>query len=129
MRLERSARRRARTIGLTPLIDVVFILLLFFMLASRLTPLHSVPLQAPGAGEEDALRSAALLLRIGTDGGLDLNGEALTAAELEAALQTRLARRPDLEVVVEPADGVALQRTLRVLDRLTEAGVAGLQLR
>ena len=36
MRLTRSRRRHGLAIGLTPLIDVVFILLLFFMLASSL---------------------------------------------------------------------------------------------
>jgi biopolymer transport protein ExbD len=128
MRLERRAPRRRSPIGLTPLIDVVFILLLFFMLASSLTRLQAVALQSRSAGGEAGAALPALLVRVHSDGELDLNGEPLAAGELRAALSSRLTQRPDLSVIVQPADRVNLQALLQVFDQLAEAGVPLLRL-
>jgi biopolymer transport protein ExbD len=114
---------------LTPLIDVVFILLLFFMLASSLTRLHAVALDAPSIDVAGAESQPALLLRIQADGRLDLNGEPVEAKALTDRLRTQLQRAPDLQVWVQPADAVPLQRTLQVFDQLAAAGVPVLRLR
>lgn len=129
MRLEIPARPRRRLISLTPLIDVVFILLLFFMLASNLTRLHAVPLDAQASQQTQAEGEPALLLRIQADGQLDLNGELVSAALLPELLREQLQRAPDLRVLVQPDDAVPLQVTLGVFDRLAAAGVPRLRLR
>lgn len=121
-----SARRPA--IGLTPLIDVVFILLLFFMLASSLTQLQAVPFQATAVADGQSNALPALLVRIRDDGGLDLNGEAMTVAMLTATLAVRLARQPEISVIVQPADRVNLQQLMHVFDQLAEAGIPVLRL-
>ena len=128
MQLERPAPRRRSPIGLTPLIDVVFILLLFFMLASSLTRLHAVALQSQSADGEQSTAPPALLLRVQADGRLDLNGKPLAAGELRAALTSWLTRRPDLSVIVQPADRVNLQALLQVFDQLAASGVPVLRL-
>lgn len=129
MRLELPVRPRRRLIGLTPLIDVVFILLLFFMLASSLTRLHAVALDAPNSQTASSDSQPALLLRIQADGGLDLNGEPLETEALTDRLRAQLQQAPDLQVWVQPADAVPLQMTLQVFDQLAAAGVPVLRLR
>lgn len=129
MRLELPKRPRRRLIGLTPLIDVVFILLLFFMLASNLTRLRSVPLEAPGRHGAGVDEQPALLLRIKADGQLELSGEPVEPNALPGLLRARLQRVPELLVVVQPADPVPLQTTLEVFDQLADAGVDVLRLR
>lgn len=128
MQLDQRPSARRRTIGLTPLIDVVFILLLFFMLASSLTRLNVVPLEAPSVSSEGAGQPRSLLLRIQADGSLDLNGDALPHSGLAAALRAWQARSPTLGVVVQPDDSVDLQQLLRVFDALAAAGVPVLRL-
>ncbi|NEX16499.1 MAG: biopolymer transporter ExbD [Halochromatium sp.] len=129
MQFKRPSQPRRRLIGLTPLIDVVFILLLFFMLASSLTRLHAVPLDAPSAQMVSGDRQPALLLRIQADGQLDLNGEAINTEALPELLRTQLQQAPNLQVLVQPADAVPLQRTLQVFDQLAAVGVPLLRLR
>ena len=66
--LASSQRRRRALVSLTPLIDVVFILLLFFMLASNFLDLHSIALDAPtGAAGKPAVEGA-LLVDVRLDG-------------------------------------------------------------
>lgn len=128
MRFEHLRRARRRLITLTPLIDVVFILLLFFMLASRLTQLQAVPIDASARSRAQSEPVPALLVRIHADGSLDLNGEPMPPGALTLAVRASLDRAPDLRVLVEPHDQVPLQNTLHLFDRLAAAGVPTLRL-
>ena len=112
-RAARPGRRRA-LIGLTPLIDVVFILLIFFMLASRLGDLRGLPLVAAQGGGGGVEGAVLLELRAG---GLRLSGEAVD----EAALAARLT--PDRRVLLRAGAGVTTQALVALLDRLEALGV------
>lgn len=114
-------RRRAR-ISLTPLVDVVFILLVFFMLASSFLEWRSIDLGAPAPVAAGAAGEGALLVELRGDGGLRLSGEPVTPDALEARLRERLTRNPDQQVLVQADAGVALQVTVAVLDRIAASG-------
>jgi biopolymer transport protein ExbD len=116
MRPER-ARRRRRAIALTPLIDVIFILLLFFLLTSTFTRYGELPVTAASAGTgEDEAPPVFLGLGVET---LALNG---TPQSLEALAEALAGLRPDPEaslpvlVAIEP--GVTSQRLIDLLSRL-----------
>lgn len=128
MRFELPVPSRRRLISLTPLIDVVFILLFFFMLASKLTQLYSVPLDAPASAATEQAPERALLLRIHADGGLDLNGLPIRPADLAPTVGRWLAQTPGLRVLIQPDDQVPLQTTLEAFDALADAGVPILRL-
>jgi biopolymer transport protein ExbD len=131
MRLEHRARVRRASIGLTPLIDVVFILLLFFMLASSLTRLHTVPVIVAGGGSAAALPTddeSFALLRVLAAGGLELDGQVIVTDRLHRVLSERRAHDPKLRLAVEPEDAVPLQRLLAVLDAAAHAGVPAVRL-
>ena len=114
-------------ISLTPLIDVVFILLVFFMLASSFLDWRSIDLSTPGRAVAAASSDASLLVEV-HPGGLHLSGEHVSLDALAARVGERLDRNADQRVLVRPEAGVALQEVVAVLDRLAEAGVADLSL-
>ena len=102
----RKARRRRR-LSMTSLIDVIFLLLLFFMLTSTFTRFSEVELTAAGSGTPpQAPTEAPLFLRLGAETAqlnnveLPLDGlaEALTEArgEGEGPRQLLVAMRPDV---------------------------------
>ena len=124
-RLANRAPVRRPLISLTPLIDVVFILLVFFMLASSFLDWRSIDLDAPVRAAAGSAMEGALLVEIRKD-GLRLSGEAVSPAGLVAKLRTRLAIKPDQKVLLKPAAGIALQQVVSVLDRLAVAGVPNL---
>ena len=114
-------------ISLTPLIDVVFILLVFFMLASSFLDWRAIDLTVPARASGAGKTEGALLVEIRPD-GLRLAGEALPAPELLERVEERMVEKPGQTVLVRPADGVALQDTVWLLDRLSDAGVTDLSL-
>ena len=121
-----SARRRA-LIGMTPLIDVVFILLVFFMLASSFLDWRAIDLTAPAKASASGRMDGALLVEIRPK-GLRLAGEALPPEALIARVAAHVLEKPEQKVLVRPAAGVALQDTVRLLDGLAAAGATELSL-
>jgi biopolymer transport protein ExbD len=128
LRLASRPRRRRSIAGLTSLIDVVFILLVFFMVASSFAQWRGIVLNAPEpTGGESAPAEGALLVELRTD-GLRLSGEAVSLDALGASVNERLANRERRRVLLKAADGVPLQRAVEVLDRLHAAGIADVSL-
>lgn len=124
----RTDHRRPRAlISLTPLIDVVFILLLFFMLASSFLDLNTIVLDAPAEGATGASSQGALLIEVRLD-GVRFAGRYMPLDALADLVARRLQKHPGLRVLVQPGAGVNVQHTVRVLDRLAAAGADHLSL-
>jgi biopolymer transport protein ExbD len=118
----RAPRRRLR-ISLTPLIDVVFILLVFFMLASSFLDERAFQVAAPAARLGGQSLEGALLIELRQD-GLRLAGQPVTPAQLDARLGEHAARNPGQRVLIRPAPGVPLQQAVTLLDRVIADGLS-----
>ena len=114
-----SPRPRRKT-SLTPMIDVVFLLLVFFMLASRFGQEAQMPLVLGGTGE--AYSGPPRLIDVLPE-GQRLNGVDRNMDDLLAAL-TALTASPADTVVLRARDGAELQRLVSVITALREAGFA-----
>ena len=112
-----AAPRPRRRPSLTPMIDVVFLLLVFFMLAARFGITGAVPISQPGSGAYDGPPRLVIVAADGTS----LNGVQMDQAALVAELG-RLTATPDDAVVLRAADGVELQRLVDVIEGLRAAG-------
>lgn len=128
MRLDLAARPRRRTIGLTPLIDVVFILLLFFMLASHFHQWRTLTVSST-AQHGSGTSTPAILVRLHGNGTLDLNGEDLPPDALIPRLGRILQRQPSLAVQIQSDNDVPLQALVTLFDQLNAAGVNEMSLR
>jgi biopolymer transport protein ExbD len=117
-----QVRRRAR-ISLTPLIDVVFILLVFFMLASTFLDERAIQATTPAARVGGASMEGALLVELRPD-GLWLGGRPVTQAELLSRLGDHAARNLGQKVLVRPSPGISLQQAVALLDRIIASGLS-----
>jgi len=106
----RSARIRRR-LSLTPLVDVIFLLLLFFMLSSTFTPFAEIELAATGGGSA-APDSPPLFLQLRAD-ALSLNGRAVSLDTLAAEAASRAPEGAAL--LVSPDAAVSAQRLTDIL--------------
>ena len=121
------AGRRPGLIRLTPLIDVVFILIVFFMLASSFQDWRAIELIAPDGSRTGVSMEGALWVEIRHD-GLRLSGEPISLDALGARIKAHVAERPDQRVLVKPTSGIALQEAVHVLDVLAHVGITELSL-
>lgn len=120
--LQTNHRRRA---NFTPMIDVVFLLLIFFMMISRFGDSHALPLALAGQGGA-TWPGAPRLVTISGDGP-QLNGAPVALADLAGAL-VPLMTAPDDPVVLRPAAGVPLQSLVDVIQVLRHSGLTRLVL-
>jgi len=114
------SHRKSAVVSLTPLIDVVFMLLLFFMLATSFERWRSIELSA-GSNQLAATDPDRrfLVLRVSQE-QLDLGGEVVTIPQVRQRLDGLPA---STRLVVKPADDVPLQRLVTVMDELAVAGI------
>ena len=126
--LNRPAPRR-NLVSIVSMIDVMMILLFFFMVTSSYLNLDMVPaLQKSDATPSDAPATpapgtpATLLIRIAADGSAAVRGQTLDAVDLTAVIKDRLTRDPLTPVVLFPSGGAQLQDLITVMDTVTQAG-------
>jgi biopolymer transport protein ExbD len=79
--------------NITPLVDVMLVLLIIFMVAAP-TLSQRLPLELPQPVPDATPPPDPVTLRIGVDGSLSLNGLPLPAWALDAALRTQAAESP-----------------------------------
>jgi biopolymer transport protein ExbD len=124
MIVRRPEPRRAR-IEIVPMIDVVFFLLVFFMMASLSMAVYGgLPVNLPRAvtGQVSAAETASVT--VNREGHAFLNREPVPTVALESRARALLQENPTLAVVIN-ADGDAAHRHIvAVLDALRLAGVS-----
>lgn len=114
MRLNEWKRRKS-TIGLTPLIDVVFLLLIFFMLASTFLKFSAVRISgAQGGGSSGSLSEIALIQVRGSD-QIRINGTLVALGGVLAQID-QLASNGVTRAVVQPAKDATVQDLVKVLE-------------
>lgn len=113
-------------ISLTPLIDVVFILLVFFMLATNFLDWRAIRLGSASAGPGGTM-TGALLVEV-TPQGPRLAGAAVSLEALDARLAQAAGADPAPRVLVMPRGGVTTAALVAMLDRLDAAGVTRITL-
>ncbi len=128
--LKRPPRARA-LISLVPMIDVMLILLVFFMVTSTYLNLDMIPAvrqqDQASAPAPDMHGAGTIMIRLGADGGAVIGGQAITDPELERLLRQRLVGEPLTQVVVLPSGAAKTQSLISVMDVATRAGVVRLR--
>ncbi|WGW03368.1 ExbD/TolR family protein [Tropicibacter oceani] len=119
--LDLPTRPQRRRPSLTPMIDVVFLLLVFFMLAARFGAPLAQPLHLAGSGGE-AWQGPPRLITLRPDQTL-LNGQPVT--DLPAALAP-LMKDPTDTIILRSRDGADVQRLVDTLTALRAAGMTNL---
>ena len=111
-------------INVTPLVDVMLVLLIIFMVTAPILQ-QGVPVDLPRvkagplAGEE-----AQLLVNVARTGQLYLNNTPLTAGELTDKLRAIAVARPDRQVYVRADQAVSYGQVMQAMAAVRDAGLA-----
>ena len=120
MRLNHRLQKRRQTISLTPLIDVVFILLLFFMLSSSFVPWRQINVSMPTMSSSSNNEMVKLEI-IDNNGRFLFDSQIYVLSDL-AGLKTLVTRFPDSVFLIKAKANVETGILLALLDQLTLAG-------
>jgi len=114
---------RRRRLSLTSLIDIIFLLLLFFMLSSTFSDFAEVQLAAAGAAPSGAPETPPIFVRLGAE-ALSVNARPVALAGLAEAMAPLIEAQPTRALVSVGPD-VTAQRLTDLLVALR--GVSGVQ--
>jgi len=140
MKIQRLKRKNSRNLilDMTPLIDVVFLLLIFFMVATTFQDVDSsVNIELPKSSSEHKITIKTLEVKINKDLEIylivnDLNGKnemmKVDQGELKEKLGQKLELAEDKNVIVSADKSVNYQSLIEVLDIAKEAGAGSLDL-
>ncbi len=119
----RRKHKRSLILNITSLIDVMFLLLIFFMISTTFLSTPAIKLELPKASHADVVRQEPLVIHIDPQGRIYLNDEPVDVALLGAALGNRLETNEDKAVVLKADSRVSHGDVVQVMDILKGAGV------
>ncbi|MFQ5625207.1 MAG: ExbD/TolR family protein [Methyloligellaceae bacterium] len=115
-------RKRPGSMGLTPLVDVIFLLLVFYLLVSQFSEFTTLPVTLSEKGAVTTSTNSWAITVSGT-GEIRFNGEAVSIEEVTNSLSSR---NPDQDtfLTLRVADAVPLQTAVAILEQVKAAGIA-----
>ena len=120
----RNAHHTMNELNITPLLDLVFVLLVIFIITTpQLMNNLEMNLPSPKPPPKSDQKPKFTRIAIDAKGGITLNGAAVTLAQLKEQLATLKAADPGIAVVVKGADAVEYQGMIGILDTLQQLDI------
>lgn len=128
MRRRRSSKTRLAPladINLTSMIDVIFFMLILFLLVSPVVE-YGINVNLPETAAKKMAEPESLTVNVSNvEGGarIYLDNERVTMEELEQRLKAIAARKPDTALILRADKVLSYDTVVQVIDRITDAGI------
>jgi biopolymer transport protein ExbD len=118
----RRRKDQDSSVDIAPLLDMVFILLIFFIVTSTFTRETGLELQKPQAATALELNRESIVIGLSPEGGIYLNETVLELHQLQSVLRTLLTYSPERPVILAVDRQVPTGFTVEVMDQCRLAG-------
>jgi biopolymer transport protein ExbD len=123
----RKVQQEEPRLGLTPLIDVVFLLLIFFMLTSHFNIATGIPIRLPKIAQKAYDREEhKIIIVIDTVGRIYMKGDKLEIKDLEKRLQNAVKQGGPVHLLLEADKEVKHGRVVQIMDIAKRSGIASI---
>lgn len=109
-------------INVTPLIDIVFILLIFLMVSTSFNFTDSLDVNLPAAKGDEKSINDSIKIVLSKDGQININGEQFAPESLESKLVEMKKTTPESTVIIEADSDVSHGQVVHVMDASRKAG-------
>lgn len=115
-------------IDISPLIDVVFLLLIFFIVTTVFVKETGVEVSKPRAASSEDLERQAILIAVTSEGRVWQGGREIGRDGVRAVVAALLEETPDTPVIIRADEATPTQATVDVIDAAKLAGAASVSL-
>ncbi|HDZ09738.1 MAG TPA: biopolymer transporter ExbD [Pseudohongiella sp.] len=115
-------------IDLTPMLDVVFILLIFFIVTSVFVTEAGIDVNKPDASTASPRSQDLILIAVSGDGQIWIDGEQIDARFIRSRFERRLAETPNASVVIQGDEAAENQYVMRILEAARDANIASVSI-
>jgi len=129
----RSARSRRTVtsqaeIQMTPLIDMVFILLIFFVVTTSFVGETGIGIERPQANRSESLPRENMTIAVRANGQIIIGGQTTALLSVRPYVERQLRHQPGLAAVVVADRVVPIDRIVRIMDEVRAGGVTDIAL-
>jgi biopolymer transport protein ExbD len=111
-------------IDLTPMLDVVFILLIFFIVTSVFITEAGIDVVKPQASTSEAKNKDLILIAVSPQGDIWIDGEQIDPRFIRARFELRLAEAPNSSVVIQADQASNNEYVMLILAAARDAEIA-----
>jgi biopolymer transport protein ExbD len=122
MRFSAKEDKENIEVNLTPLIDVVFLLLIFFMVSTTFIYSNSIDVNLPAAKGDETSVSENIRVVLTQSGAINIDGTQFAENQVEAQLAEMKRNKPESTVIIEADKNVTHGRVVFVMDASRKAG-------
>ena len=115
-------------INITPMLDVVFILLIFFIVTANFIKEPGLEVNRPDSETAEPTENAAILIAVGNAGEIYMDGRRIDKRQVKANVVRLLAENPQGSVVIQADEKATADTIMAVMDGDREAGVYNISL-
>lgn len=115
-------------IDLTPMLDVVFILLIFFIVTSVFITEAGIDVTKPESSTAQARSQDLILIAVSGDGQIWIDGEQIDARFIRSRFERRLAETPNASVVIQGDQAAENQYVMRILEAARDANIVSVSI-
>ena len=114
--------------NITPMLDVVFILLIFFIVTANFIKEPGLEINRPDSDTAETQENAAILIAVGPTGEVWMDGRRIDVRQVKANVVKLLADNPKGSVVIQADEKAVADTIIKVMDGAREAGVNAISL-
>ena len=118
-----QAVEEAEEPNITPMLDVVFILLNFFIVTANFIKDPGLEINRPDSETAEITENAAILIAIGPAGEIYMDGRRIDVRQVKANVIRLMAENPQGAVVMQADEKATAEKIIAVMDEVREAGV------
>lgn len=119
----RHPQNTAANINMTPLIDMVFILLIFFLVTSSFTKEAGIEVSRPTAVSGERQETASIVVAVNKNGDIWLDNQQVDIRSVRAIIESLHAQNPEGTVIIMSDRDARMGIAVQVLDQVRLAGV------
>jgi len=121
---KKAEEEDAGEIDLTPMLDVVFILLIFFIVTSVFVTEAGIEVTRPEASTANPMQGDLILIAISNSGDIWIDGDQIDPRFIRSRFELRLAEAPNSSVIIQADQGADNEYVMLVLEAAREAQIA-----
>ncbi len=122
MRFKRRTEMKKGQLDIAPLVDVVFLLLIFFMLTSSFIFQPGIKVNLPKAVTSEAIHEKSLVILVTNSDVVYLNDRAITTKELNSRL--RIAAKEKKPLLIKSDRQASMGKIVEIWDMCRDAGIS-----
>ena len=124
-----TKEKKTIEINVAPLIDVVFLLLIFFMLASEFTDFKTIDMISPNQSEVDQPESnLPLIINLSEKGDITIDSKEVSFNKLTQTVKDKLSNKKETKIIISTPNETKVNILIKIVDTIRGLGIENIAL-